>query len=244
MRSCTNHPDRETAYVCLKHDVYMCEACLECRDPDIYCKYRSSCAIHFLTKRKGDLDGDDKPSGHRKDCLRFASCAENSDIQLMQIISYRPIGIIRSPFTSPRGTPIQPTGAVGRKGSVELDSAYRGALSDLDGFSHIYLIYHFHLAKRFADKVTPFLDDQDRGLFATRASARPNAIGLSVVRLERIKGTTLFVIDIDVVDGTPLLDIKPYVPAFDHREAVQIGWMTGKSAGVLDASDDGRFAER
>lgn len=161
----------------------------------------------------------------------------------MQTVTYRSIGIIRSPFASPAGTPIQPAGALGRKGTVELDSAYREALADLDGFSHIYLIYHFHLAKGFSSKVTPFLDDRARGLFATRAPARPNAIGLSVVRLERIEGAILHVIDIDVVDGTPLLDIKPYVPAFDHREAVKTGWMGEKSAGVSGASDDGRFAE-
>ena len=161
----------------------------------------------------------------------------------MHTIAYRPIGIIRSPYKSPKGTPIQPTGAANQKGKVILDSVYAGALDDLDGFSHLYLIYHFHLAKKYTNKITPFLDSQSRGLFSTRAPARPNAIGLSVVRLDRIEETTLHVIDIDVVDGTPLLDIKPYVPAFDQRGKVKIGWMTGKSAEVNDLSDDGRFVE-
>ena len=161
----------------------------------------------------------------------------------MQTISYRPIGIIRSPFKSPKGTPIQPTGAVDQAGRVELEPAYERALDDLDGFSHLYLIYHFHLAKEYSSKVTPFLDDHARGLFATRAPARPNAIGFSVVRLERIEGTTLHVLDIDVVDRTPLLDIKPYVPAFDQRSDVQTGWMDGKSGDVQSVSDDGRFVE-
>ena len=161
----------------------------------------------------------------------------------MQTISYHPIGIIRSPFKSPKGTPIQPTGAVDQIGRVELDPAYKNALQDLDGFSHIHLIYHFHLAGNFSETVIPFLDSRARGLFATRAPARPNAVGLSVVRLKRIEGATLHVLDIDVVDRTPLLDIKPYVPAFDNRTEVRIGWMAGKSGAVQDVSDDGRFVE-
>jgi len=160
----------------------------------------------------------------------------------MQTIEYRPIGIIRSPFNSPQGTPIQPGGASGEIGRVELDSVYASALEDLAGFSHIYLIYHFHLAKPFAARVIPFIDDRPRGLFATRAPVRPNPIGLSVVRLERVEGTTLHVRDIDVVDGTPLLDIKPYVPAFDKRDADRIGWLAGKSVEMDAIRDDGRFS--
>lgn len=161
----------------------------------------------------------------------------------MQIIEYRPIGVIRSPFNSPQGTPIQPSGAVDQIGRVELDSVYAAALEDLAGFSHIYLIYHFHLAKPFSARVVPFLDDRTRGLFATRAPARPNPIGLSVVRLEKVAGATLHVKDIDVVDGTPVLDIKPYVPAFDSRAAVRVGWLDEKSVEIDRVTDDGRFSE-
>ena len=161
----------------------------------------------------------------------------------MRTIVYRPIGIIRSPFKTPQGTPIQPSGAIGQLGRVELHSEYAPAVEDLMGFSHIYLIYHFHLAKTYAPKVVPFLDDRARGLFATRAPARPNSIGLSVVRLHGIEGVRLDVKDIDVVDRTPLLDIKPYVPAFDRREADRIGWLAEKSKGAERVRDDGRFSE-
>jgi len=159
----------------------------------------------------------------------------------MEPITYRPIGIIHSPFGSPQGTPIQPTGAAGQIGTVEVDSAFAPALEDLAGFSHIYLVYHFHLAGQYKAKVVPFLDDRPRGLFATRAPARPNPIGLSVVRLEKIDGATLHVRDIDVVDGTPLLDIKPYVPSFDLRETKRVGWLAEKAGGVGAVKDDGRF---
>ena len=126
---------------------------------------------------------------------------------------------------------------------MELDAEYMPALQDLNGFSHIYLIYYFHLAKSFTPTVVPFLDDQARGLFATRAPARPNPIGLSVVRLDKIEDATLHVKDIDVVDRTPLLDIKPYVPAFDAREADHIGWVAERASDISGTKDDGRFAD-
>jgi len=97
-------------------------------------------------------------------------------------------------------------------------------LKDLNGFSHIILIYHFHLARRTSLTVKPFLDNMEHGIFATRAPVRPNPIGISVVRLRKIRGTTIWVQDIDVLDGTPLLDIKPYVPQFDIRRTKRIGW--------------------
>lgn len=156
-------------------------------------------------------------------------------------IEFRTIGEIRSPFASPEGVPIQPAGAAGIRGRVVLDPAYQAGLQDLAGFSHIHLLYFFHLARPFSLKVTPFLDTVERGLFATRAPARPNAIGVSVVRLIAVSGNVLEVEDIDVVDGTPLLDIKPYVPQFDARPAGRIGWMTStvRAAGRVRA--DGRF---
>ena len=110
------------------------------------------------------------------------------------------------------------------------------------GFSHIFILYHFHLSKRFSLKVRPFLDDQKRGLFATRAPSRPNPIGLSVVRLIGIKNGSLQIQDVDVVDGTPLLDIKPYVPEFDVHQVDQIGWIGNKTGGVEEIMDDGRFS--
>ena len=161
---------------------------------------------------------------------------------LMDLINYRPIGIIHSPFTSPAGTPIQPTAVAGVEGTVEIFPEYTAALDDLSEFSHIYLIYHFHLSKNFSLKVTPFLDEHPRGLFATRAPSRPNPIGLSVVRLIGITGVKLTVRNVDVVDGTPLLDVKPYVPEFDVRKAERVGWIGQKTRKIEGAADDGRFS--
>lgn len=158
-------------------------------------------------------------------------------------ISYRPIGIIHSPFEGIAGMPIQPAAARGVKGTVEIETEYCKGLKDLDGFSHIYLLYHLHLSKGFSLKVTPFLDDSPRGVFATRAPRRPNAIGLSVVRLLRVEGCILHIEDVDIADGTPLLDIKPYVPEFDAPEADRIGWLSGKKHKISGARADSRFRE-
>ena len=159
----------------------------------------------------------------------------------MQEIQYRPIGIIHSPFKGPHGVPIQPKAAEEIKGTVELFDEFKEGLADLDGFSHVILIYHFHLSEGYTLKVKPFLDDTPRGLFATRAPRRPNPIGVSVVPLVRIDGATLYVSNLDIVDGTPLLDIKPYVPEFDKQTDIRVGWLTGKSRRVKDTFSDDRF---
>ena len=154
-----------------------------------------------------------------------------------------PVGVLRTPFAEPAGAPIQPAGAVGARGRAELLPAYADALADLDGFSHLILLYRFHLANGWSPRVTPFLDGQPRGLFATRAPRRPNPIGLSLVRLERVEGTVLHLLDVDMVDGTPLLDIKPWVPAFDTpRGDVRTGWLAGRADRVVEARADDRFA--
>ena len=159
----------------------------------------------------------------------------------MEIIQYTPIGIIHSPFKTPRGSPIQPSAALGTGGTAEIFPEFSEGLDDLTGFSHIFLLYHFHLSKKFSLKVTPFLDDSQRGLFATRAPSRPNPIGISVVKLVKIEGQTLHIQNVDVVEGTPLLDIKPYVPAFDVHPADKIGWIEDRTTKVMEARDDGRF---
>jgi tRNA-Thr(GGU) m(6)t(6)A37 methyltransferase TsaA len=156
-------------------------------------------------------------------------------------ISYQPIGVIHTPFTDPKGMPIQPPGAAGVKGTVEVFEAFRPALKDLDGFSHVILLYHFHRARPFQPHVVPFLDSQPRGLFATRAPNRPNPIGLSVVRLLEIKGSTLHVEDIDILDGTPLLDIKPYVPGFDPQTDIKTGWLDQRARTAATTKSDDRF---
>ena len=139
----------------------------------------------------------------------------------------KPIGIIHSPFKSKQETPIQPfrSKAVGK---IEVFKEYERGLDDIEGFSHLILIYKFHRSRGFSLKVKPFLDNRLRGLFATRAPRRPNQIGLSVVKLIRRRGNILFVNGIDVIDGTPLLDIKPYVPDFNSGEEVRTCWIEGR----------------
>jgi tRNA-Thr(GGU) m(6)t(6)A37 methyltransferase TsaA len=161
----------------------------------------------------------------------------------MNIIQYCPIGIIHTPYKSPAGTPIQPPASKGVEADVEVFEKYAEGLTDLGEFSHIYLIYHFHLCRKFSLKVKPFLDNEYHGLFATRAPSRPNSIGLSIVRLTGIKENILHVKNIDILDGTPLLDIKPYVPGFDIRKVSKIGWMDKKIKNLAEVQDDGRFVE-
>lgn len=152
-------------------------------------------------------------------------------------IQFQSIGVIRSPFSSIAEMPIQASKADGAIGSIELLPDYQAGLKDMEGFSHIILIYCFHLSCGFDLAVTPFLDTQPRGLFATRVPKRPNQIGLSIVRLERVEGNILHVKDIDVVSGTPLLDIKPFVEDFDNRFNTRSGWYEiAKNKKVL--SDD------
>ena len=159
----------------------------------------------------------------------------------MKEIIYRPIGIIHTPFQQVEGIPIQPSGALGIKGTVEVFRQYCGGLKDLDGFSHIILIYHFHLSKGYSLEARPFMEEKTRGIFAMRAPARPNPIGISVVRLVGVEGCILHIEDIDIADNTPLLDIKPYVPDFDWREVERIGWLSGKSERAREHKADTRF---
>ena len=159
----------------------------------------------------------------------------------MHEIRYRPIGVIHSPFKQTKGMPIQPAGARGVAGTVEVIPEYGDGLKDLDGFSHIFLLYHFHLSQGYSLRVKPYLDDSLRGVFATRAPRRPNAIGISVVRLVGIEGCTLHIEDLDIADSTPLLDIKPYVPEFDSREVERTGWLAGKAERVAEVGADERF---
>ena len=155
-------------------------------------------------------------------------------------IQYEPIGVVHSPFTSLEGMPIQPSRAQGVQATVEVYSQFEEGLQDLDGFSHITLLCHFHATKRYRLKVVPFLDTELRGLFATRAPSRPNPIGLSVVRLIRIDKNMLSIQDVDLLDETPVLDIKPYVNEFDEREDLRMGWL--ERARNRRAVSDDRFS--
>jgi tRNA-Thr(GGU) m(6)t(6)A37 methyltransferase TsaA len=156
-------------------------------------------------------------------------------------IEFTPIGIIHSPFKEPEGMPIQPPGAAGSKGTVEVFEDFRSGLKDLDGFSHIILLYHFHRSYGFNLHVVPFIDSEERGLFATRAPKRPNPIGLSVVQLDRIKDGVLYIRNVDILDDTPLLDIKPYVPEFDAQKEVRTGWLEKAGKTVSSRKADDRF---
>lgn len=159
----------------------------------------------------------------------------------MESIQFKPIGIIHSPYQEPAGMPIQPAAGKGVKGTVEVYPEYAAGLKDLDGFSHIVLLYHFHRSSGYSLEVVPFLDTEKRGLFSTRAPKRPNPIGLSIVKLNRIEGATLYIENVDILDGTPLLDIKPYVGEFDGQEDVRTGWLENAKKKVREARSDGRF---
>ncbi len=153
-----------------------------------------------------------------------------------EVLTLEPIGVIHTAHSDPAATPIQPACAGGHRGEVEVFEPYAAGLDDVEGFSHVHLLYWLHRSGPPALKVTPFLDDTPRGLFATRAPNRPNPLGLSVVRLLERRGRVLVVEDLDVLDGTPLLDIKPYIERFDVRTGTRGGWS--------DHVDDGTFRRR
>jgi tRNA-Thr(GGU) m(6)t(6)A37 methyltransferase TsaA len=156
-------------------------------------------------------------------------------------ITYSPIGIIHSPFRESRGTPIQPGSGKDIEGTVEVYEEFAEGLKDLDGFSHIILIYHLHLVEGYRLQVIPYMDDRERGIFATRGPGRPNPIGISVVRLVTIDKNLLTIRDLDIVDGTPLLDLKPHVSGFDAGNAERIGWLEENMHKLRGTRDDGRF---
>ncbi len=156
-------------------------------------------------------------------------------------IIYSPIGIIHSPFKDAVGMPIQTSLSQGAEGTVEVYPDFIDGLKSLDGFSHIYLIYYFHKSKDYSLTVKPFLDNTPHGVFSTRAPKRPNAIGLSVVDLIGVDKNILHIKNIDVIDGTPLLDIKPYVRKFDWHETSREGWLADKTHGLKQHYSDDRF---
>jgi len=154
---------------------------------------------------------------------------------------FHAIGVIRTPFTEATGMPIQASVPGGTPGRIELLPTFVDGLQDLDGFSHLILLYHLDRTAPVQLVVTPFLDDRLHGVFATRAPARPNPIGLSTVRLRSIRDNVIEIADVDVLDGTPLLDIKPYVPAFDDRLDPRIGWYADRLDRLGNARSDRRF---
>ncbi len=159
-----------------------------------------------------------------------------------QAVTFRAIGLVRTGFTASEGTPIQPSRARGARGTVEIYEKHRAGLADLEGFERVWLIYWLH---QFGDAeltVTPYLDTRQRGVFATRAPVRPNPIGISAVRLISVERGRLVVEDVDILDGTPLLDIKPYVSEFDAYPGARAGWFEHRAV-ETDVADN-RFGRK
>lgn len=162
----------------------------------------------------------------------------------MDRFAFTPIGFVRSPFVEPAGTPIQPVAAPTATAEVVIDEAYAEGLCGIEGFSHVHLLYVFHRTGPVRLSVVPFLDTVPRGVFATRAPSRPNPIGLSLVRLVRCDGCVLTIAGADMLDGTPVLDIKPYVPALEPAHGpVRVGWLEGKAEAMAAGLADGRFGK-
>ncbi len=159
----------------------------------------------------------------------------------MAYFNCNPIGVIHTPFKTLEDMPIQPLAGQGIAGEIVLANALVPGLKDLDGFSHIYLIFHLHQAQRTELKVIPYLDSRPHGVFATRSPLRPAKIGLSIVKLISIQGNRLRIEDVDMLDGTPLLDIKPFVPDFDNRSGAKKGWVKASREKIVRRRSDGRF---
>jgi tRNA (adenine37-N6)-methyltransferase len=160
-------------------------------------------------------------------------------------IKYTQIGVIHTPFKESKGTPGQPVAAPDSIATVELFPQYAEGLVDIEGFSHLILLFHMHKVKNAPLIITPFLDNKEHGVFATRSPARPNPIGLSVVKLEKVEHHILHISGVDILDGTPLLDIKPFIPAFDMRIANKTGWfdtIEHVEKKIIGFKDDGRFS--
>lgn len=156
-------------------------------------------------------------------------------------ITFHPIGVVRSPFTDPVGMPIQPGGARGVRGEVEVDPAFAAGLADLEEFSRIILLYAFHRSEGYRLRVVPFLDTCEHGVFATRAPRMPNPIGLSVVRLVGVENCRLLIEDVDILDGTPVLDIKPYLSQVDAFPDEKTGWFGRNTRDIHTVRSDCRF---
>jgi tRNA-Thr(GGU) m(6)t(6)A37 methyltransferase TsaA len=160
----------------------------------------------------------------------------------MKKIIIKPIGQIFTPHFDIQNMPIQPIAAEGVKGYIKLLPEYIDGLKDLEGFSHITLVYHFHKIEGHELVVTPFMDTEQHGIFATKAPKRPNAIGISTVKLIKIEGNILHIEQVDMLDGTPLIDIKPFYPRYDNRENVSIGWLEkNKNIPIDKLRSDERF---
>lgn len=157
------------------------------------------------------------------------------------MIEFTPIGYAKTPFERIENVPVQGAGISKDIGEIILNKEYTLGLDDLNGFSHIYIVFHIHKSEGYKLKVKPFLDNEHRGIFATRSPKRPNAIGLSIVEIEKIEANRIFVRGIDLLDGTPILDIKPYIQSFDNIKNTKDGWYE-RGLDPLTVRSDNRFA--
>lgn len=154
-------------------------------------------------------------------------------------INFKPIGYLHTPFTTLADMPIQPASSNAGEGYAEILPEFEEGLAGLELFSHVILIYFFHQQTKTRLTVTPFLDDAQYGVFATRAPSRPNPIGISIVKLKKIDGCKIYLGKLDMLSGTPLLDIKPYIPGFDQKENAGSGWLNNKE--ISGQHSDERF---
>ena len=158
-----------------------------------------------------------------------------------ETFTFKKIGIIHTPYKERAGMPIQPPGAEGVKGTIELFAEFEEGLKDIEGFSHIIVIFCFHKSEGYKLQTAPFMENDIHGLFAVRAPRRPNPIGISVVKLQKREGNILYIDNPDMLDGTPLLDIKPYIPDFDAYPDARSGWQEKHKGKVRKHKSDNRF---
>ena len=167
------------------------------------------------------------------------------DRRTVEPVVYRPIGYVVSPHSELDGMPLQPIADTSGESTIEITEAHRGCLVDLDGFSHVWVVAHLHETVGWDATVPAFLDDQVRGTFATRSPRRPNPIGISLARILRVTGSAVVVDGLDLLDGTPVLDLKPFVPLFDTPEGdLRAGWFEGRAERIFRRTSDDRFARR
>ncbi|MCF8374072.1 MAG: tRNA (N6-threonylcarbamoyladenosine(37)-N6)-methyltransferase TrmO [Bacteroidales bacterium] len=162
----------------------------------------------------------------------------------MDQICYKAIGIIESPFDHAINMPVQSLVAEDIRGKIVLDPKYVEGLKDIHQFSHVYVIYHFHLSRGFELVAKPFLDNNEHGIFAIRAPRRPNPIGISIVKIEKIVKNVIYFSGVDMVNGTPILDIKPFIPQFDIPNDASSGWMKLKNVELGSTKSDSRFVKK
>ncbi len=161
---------------------------------------------------------------------------------MIEKVVFQPIGVILTPFTGPEGTPISSIAGCGVKGTVEIFPEFAEGLKDIDGFSHLVLIYYMDRVNKQGLTGIPFMDDKPHGVFAMRSPLRPNHIGISIVRLITVRENILDIEDLDILNNTPLLDIKPYIPEMDSRTECRTGWYVGNIHKMKTTRDDGRYS--